>query len=72
MLIAAPSFCCSSGLSTFKSVDVLSGDGDLKVKLCDGDCGRLLPEGLVVDAGACCIIVIADAAEETGTADKGR
>lgn len=37
MLIAAPSFGFSSELSTFKSADFLSGDGDLKAKLCDGD-----------------------------------
>lgn len=72
MLIAAPSLRFSSGLSTFRSADVLSGDGDLKAKLCDGECCRLLPDGLIVDAGVCCIIEMVDGAEETAIADEVR
>lgn len=64
MLIAAVSLqtLLSSGLSTFKSADFLSGDGDLKAKLCDGDCCIALCCGLIDDV--CGIIIEAD--EVTG------
>lgn len=59
MLIAVPSLpMCSSELSTFKSVEALSGEGDLKAKLCDGDC--------CIDCADDVCGIIEDAAEETG------
>lgn len=53
----------SSELSTFKSADFLSGDGDLKAKLCDGDCCKLL-------VGKC--VEVCGAADETGIAEGGK
>lgn len=71
MLIAAPSLMMqSSELSTFKSADFLSGEGDLKAKLCDGDCWMLL-DGLIVADEVCGIIEIDEAADETGIAFCG-
>lgn len=61
VMLTAPSLMCSSELSTFKSADFLSGDGDLKAKLCDGDC--CMPDGLIVAEDVCGII-----ADETGIA----
>lgn len=52
----------SSELSTFKSVDFLSGEGDLKAKLCDGDCCKLFAGNTEV----------CGAADETGIAEGGK
>lgn len=71
MLIAAPSLPrCSSELSTFKSADFMSGDGDRKAKLCVGDCCMLLAEGLIVADEVCGIIEMVACDVETGTCDK--
>lgn len=64
VMLTAPSLMCSSELSTFKSADFLSGDGDLKAKLCDGEC--CMPDGLIVADDVCGIIAMAEAADETG------
>jgi len=71
MLMAAPA--PSLGSSGLNSEVFLSGDGDLKAKLCDGDCCCMLCDGLMVDDDdCCCCIMLIDAAEDTGMAAGGK
>lgn len=69
MLIAVPSlFTDSSGLSTFISVDFLTGEGDLNDKLCDGECCM----ELIVFRVACDMIEIDDADDDVGIDEGGK
>lgn len=69
MLIAAPSlFADSSGLSTFISVDFLTGEGDRNERLCDGDCCIELIVFIVV----CGMIEIDDVDDDVGIDEGGK